>query len=104
MVFTGHETKIMMNSVKSKAKFTRLERATNRYIGLLVLVQIFICLCASLFNAIWTLKMKDHLGYLCIGDIVLWKEIISGFGTWFLRFSNFVPISLMVTLEVVKFF
>lgn len=36
VVFTGHETKIMMNSVRSKAKYSKLERATNIYILLLV--------------------------------------------------------------------
>jgi phospholipid-transporting ATPase len=35
VVFTGHETKIMKNSVKSKAKLSKLERATNRYIILM---------------------------------------------------------------------
>lgn len=32
VVFTGHETKIMKNSVKSKMKFSRLEKSTNTYI------------------------------------------------------------------------
>jgi magnesium-transporting ATPase (P-type) len=32
VVFTGHETKIMKNSVKSKMKFSKLERSTNTYI------------------------------------------------------------------------
>lgn len=36
VVFTGHETKIMMNSVGSRAKFSKLELATNTYIILIV--------------------------------------------------------------------
>jgi phospholipid-transporting ATPase len=31
-------------------------------------------------------------------------ELAISFGTWFLALMNFVPISLMVSLEVVKFF
>jgi len=31
-VFTGHETKIMKNSVKFRSKFSKLEIATNIYI------------------------------------------------------------------------
>ena len=31
-------------------------------------------------------------------------DILTRFGTWLLLFANFVPISLIVTLEVVKFF
>jgi phospholipid-transporting ATPase len=38
VVFTGHETKIMKNSIKSKAKLSKLERATNTYILMMVLL------------------------------------------------------------------
>lgn len=38
VVFTGHETKIMKNSVRSKAKFSKLERSTNIYILVIVLM------------------------------------------------------------------
>ena len=38
VVFTGHETKIMKNSIKSKAKLSKLEKQTNRYILLMVLI------------------------------------------------------------------
>jgi len=32
------------------------------------------------------------------------KESLTRFGTWMLLFANFVPISLIVTMELVKFF
>ena len=32
------------------------------------------------------------------------RESLIRFGTWMLLFANFVPISLIVTMEVVKFF
>lgn len=38
VVFTGHETKIMKNSVNSKSKFSRLELATNNYIILIMVL------------------------------------------------------------------
>lgn len=37
-------------------------------------------------------------------DSKLYAAIPIGFGTWFLALMNFVAISLMVTLEMVKFF
>lgn len=44
--------------------------------------------------------------YLQIGDedTNLWAQIPIGFGTWFLALMNFVAISMIVTLEMVKFF
>lgn len=39
-VFTGHETKIMKNSAKAKYKFSKLEKYSNKAIGLVVLVML----------------------------------------------------------------
>ena len=38
VVFTGHETKVMKNSVRSKSKFSRLEIATGKYIIIIVIL------------------------------------------------------------------
>jgi len=38
VLYTGHETKVMMNSVKSKSKLSKLEKATNMYIILMVVI------------------------------------------------------------------
>jgi phospholipid-transporting ATPase len=38
VVYTGHETKVMKNSVNSRAKFSKLEIATNSYILLIMLL------------------------------------------------------------------
>lgn len=54
VVFTGHETKIMKNSVKSRAKFSKLELSTNNYIFMIVLLQFIISLTGATFNTIWT--------------------------------------------------
>lgn len=66
VIYTGHETKIMKNSVKSKAKLSKLEKATNRYILLMVLIQIVICLISACFYTVWTLSDEKSYGYLDI--------------------------------------
>lgn len=38
VIYAGHDTKIMRNSVKSKSKLSRLEKATNRYIILMAVI------------------------------------------------------------------
>jgi magnesium-transporting ATPase (P-type) len=53
VVFTGHETKIMKNSVNSKSKFSRLELATNNYILLIMLLQLCLSLTGAIGNAVW---------------------------------------------------
>jgi phospholipid-transporting ATPase len=106
VVFTGHETKIMKNSIKSKAKLSKLERMTNQYILLMVVIQVFLCLFAALYTTIWAFYVSYEYWYLDTeaadnGGFVL--ILLINFGTWFIIFMNLVPISLMVTLELVKF-
>lgn len=53
VVFTGHETKIMKNSARSQAKFSKLEQATSKYILVIVLIQVSISFIGALLNTIW---------------------------------------------------
>jgi phospholipid-transporting ATPase len=53
VIFTGHETKIMKNSVRSKSKFSRLESATGKYILVIVIIQILLSLIGAFLNTIW---------------------------------------------------
>ena len=75
-----------------------------------MMIQFAICLFCALYNTIWFFQNKDQLNsYLYIDlnkdkgynspVIVFVIQLFS----WFLLFSNFVPISLIVTLEIVKF-
>lgn len=107
VVFTGHETKIMKNSVGARAKFSKLELATNTYIFLIVMIQLCVAIVGSIFNTVWQVVNRNELNaYLDLdaaegyGPFMNW---IVQLGTWFLMFVNIVPISLMVTLEIVKF-
>jgi len=50
--------------------------------------------------------MHDSYLHIKDEDVVGWPlayTILYKFGTWMLLFANFVPISLIVTLEMVKF-
>lgn len=73
-----------------------------------MLMQLVICVFCALYYTIWFFSNYDELdSYLNIDDNS-WvaSEVLSfiiQIFTWFLLFSNFVPISLVVTLEVVKF-
>lgn len=63
VVFTGHETKIMKNSTGSKAKFSKLEIATNTYIVLIVCLQFTISLVGAIFNSVWQTVYYKELDY-----------------------------------------
>lgn len=106
IVFTGHDTKIMKNSVRTKSKFSRLENATNVYIIVIVIIQVSVSFTAALISTLWETININQFKYLypdpSQADIWI-SNLIIKLGTWFLAIQNIVPISLMVTLEMVKF-
>jgi phospholipid-transporting ATPase len=68
-MYTGHETKIMQNSVSAKAKFSDLETQMNKQIFLLFLFQIFCCIIAAIVYETWRVDNKDDTKwYLALTD------------------------------------
>ena len=110
VVFTGHETKIMKNQVQAKSKLSKLERSLNLYMIFVVLLQITVAFVSAGFGIFDEyLEVQPYFGaikrkYPGIISIEFWSKFGSFFGSWFILFLNIVPISMLVTLEGVKFF
>jgi len=69
VVYTGHETRVMMNSSSSRIKFSNLELGMNRQIIMLFFFQIFICLIGATMSEFLTAEMgARHNDYLRILD------------------------------------
>lgn len=64
VVFTGHETKIMKNQVQSKAKLSKLERALNQYILIIVIIQIIISFTAAFCNSLVEVVEANEFKYI----------------------------------------
>jgi phospholipid-transporting ATPase len=74
-------------------------------------IQAFLCLVAATYGTVWNFSYRYpylHRDAGFSGDsswennkVLYWLK--TG-GTWLLLFANFIPISLLVTLELVKFF
>lgn len=106
VVYTGHETKIMLNSTKSRGKFSQLEDKMNREIVHIFLLQVFICFICAICYIVWFfLRENETDEYLALDSFEsdLAAQFVIMFFSWMLIFTNFVPISLIVTLEMVKF-
>ena len=63
-VYTGHQTKVMKNSLKGRPKKSKMELATNHYIVVIVLIQISICLLSAAYNCVWVNVQGSKLTYL----------------------------------------
>jgi magnesium-transporting ATPase (P-type) len=107
-VYTGHETKILMNAANQRYKKSSLESFTDKSVQWLFVIQLFAtfvlgCIAWFPISAQWT---KHTYLYLMDADHT---EATPGFGTvfkimctWILLFVNLVPISLMISLDLAK--
>ncbi|ORX61690.1 phospholipid-translocating P-type ATPase [Hesseltinella vesiculosa] len=104
VVFTGHETKLMLNSSKKPTKSSNVTRITNRNILYLFTMLVIMSVLCSVGNLIFTNKAGQQLDYIQTPASV---NKASEFGlnilTFMILFNSFIPISLMVTMEIVKF-
>mmetsp|Transcript_18923 Transcript_18923/g.32305 ORF Transcript_18923/g.32305 Transcript_18923/m.32305 type:complete len:259 (+) Transcript_18923:711-1487(+) len=121
VVFTGHDTKVMRNSASSKYKFSDLEKQTNNAIAIVLVVQVIFSLIAGILGYVWIVFTSNSVDVCQMNGLqnqiqgyrfpfqhdpchVSFVYMVLLFGTWVLIFTNLVPISLMVSLELVKFF
>jgi magnesium-transporting ATPase (P-type) len=108
VVYTGHETKILMNSAEARYKKSRLDVFTDNAVKWLFFIQLaatFVLGCIAFFpiSAQW-----DKAYYLYnfderdADDKPSFATIIRIMGTWILLFVNLVPISLMISMDIVR--
>ncbi|XP_061569998.1 phospholipid-transporting ATPase IB isoform X4 [Cololabis saira] len=103
VVYTGHDSKLMQNSTKAPLKRSNVERVTNMQILVLFCILLVMALVSSVGAAIWNKEHTDEAcWYLSRAD-----DISTNFAynllTFIILYNNLIPISLLVTLEVVKF-
>ncbi|ODQ63622.1 aminophospholipid translocase that maintains membrane lipid asymmetry in post-golgi secre [Nadsonia fulvescens var. elongata DSM 6958] len=104
VVFTGHETKLMRNATATPIKRTAVEHMLNLQIIFLFAILIILAVVASLGNVIKIKVAGDQLLYLHLEGTNLVSLFFSDILTYWVLFSNLVPISLFVTVEVIKFY
>lgn len=128
-VYTGHDSKVMMNSAKSSSKKSKLEITLNKYLLMGIAIQMILCMVGALTSGIWNwYEWRDleltpyylelNYTYAIQPDgtasgvqyhespaafINMIQAIAYSFGKWVLALMNFVAISLLVSLETVKF-
>lgn len=103
VVFTGHETKLMRNATATPIKKTAVERLVNIQILMLGCILIGLSVIGSIGDLVVRATQADRLWYLDYGHTNSAKQFFSDFFTNWVLYSNLVPISLFVTLEIIKY-
>ncbi|XP_061995950.1 phospholipid-transporting ATPase 1 isoform X2 [Rosa rugosa] len=115
-VYTGRETKVMLNSSGAPSKRSRLETRMNHEIIMLSLFLVVLCSVVSLCAAVWLRRESDNLD-----DILFYRkkdysedevkdykyygwalEIVFTFLMSIIVFQIMIPISLYISMELVR--
>ncbi|KAF8448709.1 hypothetical protein L210DRAFT_3387838 [Boletus edulis BED1] len=105
VVFTGHETKLMRNATAAPIKRTAVEKQVNVHIiflfGFLLALSVGSTVGASIHS--WFLSSSQW--YLFESSTLAGraKTFAEDILTFIILYNNLIPISLIVTMEVVKF-
>lgn len=102
VVYTGPDTKIMMNSKKSPAKVSNVMKMMNKMLYTVFAFQIFLLFVFSSLSVIWTGNFADDYSYLNLNASGGFGMFIVQMLTYWVAYSHLIPISLYVVLEMIK--
>ncbi|RXW15132.1 hypothetical protein EST38_g10722 [Candolleomyces aberdarensis] len=104
-VFTGHETKLMRNATAAPIKRTAVERQVNVQIVFLFILLLALSIGSTIGSSVRSWFFANSQWYLfettTLGGRA--KGFIEDILTFIILYNNLIPISLIVTMEVVKF-
>ena len=104
-IYLGHNTKIMKNFPTPSNKYSRIEKKLQRIILIILGCQVILSCIGSIISIILSnnnIKFLHKIISVSSSESLL-SRFIERLGTWILIFTNLVPISLLVTLDMVKF-
>uniref|UniRef100_A0A0N7ZAC6 Phospholipid-transporting ATPase n=1 Tax=Scylla olivacea TaxID=85551 RepID=A0A0N7ZAC6_SCYOL len=110
VIFAGKDTKLMMNSGKTKFKRTSIDRLLNFIILGIVFFLLSMCLFCTVACGIWETLIGQYFRDYLPWDTLIPSEPVSGaaviglliFFSYAIVLNTVVPISLYVSVEVIR--
>jgi len=102
VAYTGMSNKIILNSKKPRLKMSKVEKNLNYFLLLVFFLLIICCIACSInhhFNYISHKKFYDN--FIILKDSPNIESFICFF-TYFLLLNTLIPISLIVSTEIIK--
>ena len=102
VIYTGQDTKIMKNAEEAKFKQSGVEKLTNNLILVIFLLQIIIAATVSILSYFWNNDNAENMKEYIFMDYSLLVETLLNFLTMLILTNSMIPISLIISLEMVK--
>uniref|UniRef100_A0AAQ5ZX12 Phospholipid-transporting ATPase n=1 Tax=Amphiprion ocellaris TaxID=80972 RepID=A0AAQ5ZX12_AMPOC len=107
VIYAGHETKAMLNNNGPRYKRSKLERQMNVDVFWCVVILLVLCLFAAIGHGLWMFQYGDKRPVFDVlspegTDLSPIMSAIYLFLTMIIVFQVLIPISLFVSIEIVK--
>lgn len=104
VMFTGSETKIMLNSGATPSKKSRISRELNYYVIINFIILFLMCFVSGLASGLYYKNTGTSRDYFEFGTIAgsPAKNGLVNFFVAVILYQSLVPISLYITIEIIK--
>ncbi|KAE8209022.1 hypothetical protein CF327_g6946 [Tilletia walkeri] len=105
VLFTGEDTKIMLNSGETPSKRSKIEQETNFNVLMNFFILLFMCTACAVIGGFALSDGGNSKAFFEPGIEVSSSAIVNAlviFGSCLVVFQNIVPISLYISIEIVK--
>ncbi|QDS77253.1 hypothetical protein FKW77_003537 [Venturia effusa] len=99
VIYTGEECKIRMNANKHpRIKAPRLQSIVNRIVIVIVIFVLLLALFNTIAFSIWQKTTAKHAFYIKNAPVPMFQTLTA----FFIMFNTMIPLSLYVSMEIVK--
>jgi len=107
VIYTGHDTKVMKNATDPPSKRSTIEKGIDTIIFGMFFLLFIMCSTGAICSAVWMVERGDNLWYMAPGDTEFDPSnpayvALTNVITNFILYGYLIPISLYVSLEMVK--
>jgi len=102
VVYTGNETKIMMNAKKAPTKVSNVLQTMNMMLYSVFMFQLLLILMFASLSMIWQANNAEVHSYLTESNQPGFDTFVMRMLTYWVAYSHLIPISLYVVLEIIK--
>lgn len=109
VVYTGHNTKLILNSKSPRQKLSNLEILLSKLLIFILIIQIIFCLICAIAHSIYNIVNVVNADYRLVNNGYLpppynnnATDSTLSYFTYLLLLNTMIPISLIVTLEICK--
>jgi magnesium-transporting ATPase (P-type) len=101
-IYTGRNSKIMKNSDSESEKMSQIEIKVNYILGMILALQLVLCLILGILDGVFLNNNSANNQYIVYSG---YSTSLDGFLMWctyMVLLNTMIPISLIVSMEIVK--